>query len=339
MQFKAVALASHAFALLIMFGFFRRLIGGPLAALSVCVFAVGVTGWLGLPNGQDANDTWIDMVDLWISPALLGTVWLFDKHLEAGRKRYLIVSIGMLVLALGIKEMAYDIPFLLIWLLAVRGKLKSDWRLLIPFFAICAAMFVFRTAIFHGRGAHYGSNGSWFPRMVMAMFGGEGVTVLMNRNLDGVAVLAGLGMVIAWAQALVSRTKRTVAIALAATAAALFLYWADGALMDIDPYVNGARFLMVGAGESYPSALRTVLPTLGIVLVWASLLRDRLREQWIGYSFAWVMYIPVLSAPILGHALYHAGMGWSVVVASSLASLFLMNPASKNSVAPGSSVS
>jgi hypothetical protein len=300
-----------------MWGFFRRFIGEKLAVASTCCFAAALATFLGLPSCHYAFSDWIDALEPWIAICVLGAGWLFDLYLASKRISWLLLSLVVFVIGIGIKEMAYITPIFLIWILFARRRFKDKWMSTLPFFVTAVLFFAFRTALFHGRGAYYGSNGSWIYRLLISMFGGKAVPLFGNYNIDSLIIIGALSAIFAWAHLFSDRSKAAFykAILLTTVAACLLLLSSD--LNEIPPFVTVARFLTVDLRHAIANQYIPALIVFILLVVWREMITGWNRKYALGYSFAALMYLPLLTAPITEHALYLSAMGWSIVLTTA----------------------
>jgi hypothetical protein len=317
--FFTVQLVSHLIASLVVLAFLTTLFSRRIGLAATSVFVLGVPQTLALPSATDALWSWIDCVEPWITCAMLGSLWLFLRYLCTNRRSYFAASIAVLVIALGIKELAYVAPLIVVWCLAIRGRLR-DWKLAVPYAAVCAAALVYRTIVFHGRGAHYGSNGTWVQRLA-EWFGGLPAAQAVNHNLDAFVLVAFPFAVWAVVHAVRVRTGASVLMAAAALIVATFLNYGDARLAGVGAAINAFRFFVTGRGELMPEPVASSMPIIGILWLWYCILRLRNPLAIAGIVFAAIAYLPLLTAPILAHALYLCSVGWALVIVASLGEL------------------
>ena len=311
-DFQCVLIISHAAACFVVFGLFMSLFRPIVATVAAIVFASGITDVIGLPSANYGINLWFDVLEPWVAIAILSSAWAMTHYLKSKNRIALCGSVALCVIACLIKETGFLTPLVILWILIVQKS--KQWALAIPHCVTVAAIIVYRTIIFHGRGAHYGSNGSWLTRSVSYMFGTFGAQIV-NHNLDSIVLAAFITAV-----ALAAMRRKSAAVA-AVTFIALLL--ADGYLLGLGAVINIARLTMP---QDYPIALPLLNSMPLFVLACVAYFMRRSIESLQGLALAIILFLPLLTAPITAHALYQPAIGWALIFGGCLAAALASQP-------------
>jgi hypothetical protein len=314
-QFQLVSELCHLAFLLVLWGFLRTLYGNALAVAATCVFASFLTMKLGLPSGTMATVKWLDVVEMWVGSAILVSGWLFVIYLRTNSRRCLGASLLAFVIGIGFKEMAYVVPLFLVFLMWHEGSF-AKWKAIAAYFAIGAVCFAYRTYLFHGRGAHYGSNGSWKVRAATDLGGGMAAIQLNHMAFDSFAILFLLLAIANVAVFVTARSRHAFGwLSLWGVAFFATLCWIarlDHVSVDVVPAMWALQ-----QNDGLPSRfVCDSFPVVILSLFWFRFATRPDRVQLEGWVWAIIMYLPLTTAPITDHALYQCAVGWAVFFAA-----------------------
>lgn len=309
--FMAVHAALHLAVCALSFLFFSRLFSVRIACIAVCLWALNLAlGLFDLPAPFYALEFWKDDPDLTVSLCLLGMCWAFWAYLREGKRARLGLSLGLFLLGLGFKELAYVAPFLVLLILWHERRLFSQWRAALPFWGLAVASFGFRTWALQGGGFRFGSNGSWLQRFAMECFGGGPSAPLLMG--DGLPLMLSLVALALWNARNRCRCAFLLLLALGA------LGWTEWQFAT----TRGETLLRLLLPFGTHSFLPRVGQTFGLLALWIffwrhkSSLEGRIQRFALGW---WLIgYLPLLTAPILQHALYFMSLGWALWLAVPL---------------------
>lgn len=203
----------HLTLIAVGFFFLWAVIDRRVAIIGSLIFALGLQKDLGIAAPTWALRNWFDSVEpLWGIFYLL-CLLSYHRYLQTKSLVGYAGAIILMLMTIGCKETGLTLPIALFALLcyeAVGRQIKVDrlWRSLIPFFALSVASFLYRSAIFHGRGAHYGSNGSAAARGLIALAGAPAATLLEHNFLPLALDLAAVAVWLFFASPLPLRSFR-----------------------------------------------------------------------------------------------------------------------------------
>ncbi len=307
--FMAVHFASHFVACVLLFAFLWRVLGGRVALLSVAIWASGALAWMTLPVPAPALLWWKDSVDVWLASALVLCLWSLLSFWRTGQKRFFAFAVGAQLLAIAVKEMSYITPFLaglLLWhewdgerALSRSAQVRSV--AVLP--GIVAVAFVFRLWALHGMGFRFGTNGSWFYRFCSYCIGGRPASLFSLGDVAPVGVALVLIAALIWRR---SGWRRMWPCALAGIVLVLWNDWKSGEAFNT--LYRLLSLLPLWAASFYAD----VLVALAVIGFWWQFGRVRDRIQLFGYGWLLLAYLPLLSASIMGHALYIPSIGWAI---------------------------
>jgi len=316
--FMTIHFASHLLVCFLAFGFLRRVIGGRPALLAIGLWASGALSFLTLPTPLAALDYWKDDVDLWMSLAVISSLWALLSFWKTGDRRFWALAVFAQIVGISIKEMSYITPILaltLLWhqRLHPQISLRLKAMSIAPFFLLVALASVFRFWALGGMGFRFGTNGSWMMRFVSYCVGGRPLFLpIADHDFGPLGVALTLFSLGLWFW-----SHRRPAIV--------------GAVLGLG-CIAGSDWL---AGEWFNTFFRLIslfplwaamfwvdfLLTTAILISWWRWARGRDPNQTWGYLWILGAYAPLLTAPVTEHALYLVSLGWGIWLAVALESL------------------
>ena len=301
-QFTAVLLLLHLVVLVVLFLFLSDLFDKRMAALATCLFTLSAADIFGFPSPRFALEVWKDQPEALVTLPYIGSLWCLLRYIRTEYSGWLFGSLGVFVLAILTKEMAYTLPIMAALLLWHGGKFKSHWRILILFFGLAIALFLFRFWALQGMGFRYGSNDSWFYRWTLNMMGGYPLAAIYRGDTLPLAmVYAGVGGVLALRRAFVAAGCSLV------TAIAIYFVTDSGNLQH-----------NILSRLSTVELWRYVALTAALIFILFRFFKRRDRNQWFGWLFVLIAYIPLMGFHVTSHAWYLPGIGWAIFFAYAI---------------------
>ena len=205
------------------------------------------------------------------------------------------------IIAILFKESAYVTPFLAVALLWYEKKLSTHWKTAFVFFGVLAVAVAYRTWALQGTGFKFGSNGTWFQRMISEVGLGVFSTPLLAAQVLPFAIGCAL-------MAVVKRKHLKAWLPYAITALACYVV----AELNSD-FIGDAvsRLLIVWPVHH---AFTWVLGLQFFFWLWAWHRTVERRERIQAFALIWVLvaYLPLLRAPITSHGLYFMAAAWAL---------------------------
>ena len=200
------------------------------------------------------------------------------------------------IIAILFKESAYVTPFLAVALLWYEKKLSTHWKTAFVFFGVLAVAVAYRTWALQGTGFKFGSNGTWFQRMISEIGLGSLATPLIGLHLLPFAI----GLVL---MAILNRKHTKVWACYAAAAVACYLT-AEFRSEYFGSAAGQILFLL--------APWRAGIAVLALVWMWHRAIVRRERLQIFAYLWVLIAYLPILRAPVTSHALYFMALPWAL---------------------------
>jgi len=315
-EFTWIHRISIAIFLGILFGFFRSLVGPARAMLATGAFAAGWSEFLRIPAGLDAYNCWKDDCDTWCGWTLALAAWVFLSYLRTGRRCLGLLAFGIWLIGLSLKETAYCLPILLVFLLLADGQLSKHYPRLAPYFLFAPLAWCYRYWALQGRFDHTGSNGSWTTRLLENAFGMPPTLVLG----DGAPAFIVCSLAVLWLGYLVVTRKagEPAKIWLVVWSVALaFAYYKTMHYMDDTEASGWLRFmnLVPWIEASYFAVW---------LAMWAIFFAYRNLPMRYGLAWMAAIFIPLAYQPPTSlHVYFLLAPGWSLF----LTEVFLYAPA------------
>ena len=301
----------------------RSFVSERLALLAGALWAWCALDAVTLPTASAALIYWKDDPDMTCSGAILVALWCWTRFFRGGDRRFMWAAFSAQLVAIGIKEMAYVLPFLVLALCWYERAGKRAAAVAATF-CLTAAAYAFRWWALQGPGFRFGTNGSWDYRFVLHCLGGRGMA-LAYQGQSGVLGVACLSI-----GAVLLARRRWRGGAVLATVGAAGIAWTD--LHAPMPWATFNQMIMPFVATFPQAALGFYFDALAtgmIVVMFVRLATRRDRRQLLAFAWMLAAYLPLLTAPLTDHALYLTSAFWALFFALGLTDLlrFLPKPA------------
>lgn len=307
--FTVVHCLSHLAAMLLLYGFVCELAGRRLAVATTCLFGLGATAVLSLPDTAAAIAHWVCDEDIWMAGFYVLALWVWLRCLRTEKKKYLFWTLLFYYLTIGSKEMGYTFPVVAAILLWKEGKLWQ-WSKLIPLGALAILLLLLRWPFLGGLGTRDGSNGSWWIRGLTNEFGIT-ARIIGGDLLPLSLALLGLALLCYFTT---GNKKRCGLLAFLG----FYCFFVTHILYS--ETLEDTFYRLFGSALPWVFGFYT---GIYLLLVWRFLYKhDRL--QIFAYGWAFCAYLPMLMAAVWTHGWYLPAMGWSLWLAYGVLALVEM---------------
>lgn len=289
----------HVCCAVLLFLFLRYLLDELTAFVATALWCLSAPEWLGLVGAKWALVDWICGTDIWMSIAMILTLWAWLAYVRQGRFYWLALTCIAYTAAICCKEIGYlTLPFMgaILWF---EGRLHESWRSLAWPLIVAFGMLIVRYVSVYQLHGHMGegSNGSWLRRLAMDLFGISGAT--FSGDLLPL-VIAGL----LFGCALLLSGQRAEALATILVGLCFFA---------VTPWVNhetisNELLRCIGSVMPYSYALLAIVQ-------WAFVRRyftAREKAATLGLMWAAALYVTALVAVYGRYGFYLQSAGWCI---------------------------
>ena len=322
-KYMTIHLLSHFAFLGICYIFFQLLIE-PRYALLATVFFGSAQLFCLLPSSKATLYNWKDSVDIWCSSAYLLSLITYIFSAQTTKTIIMrLFSYNFFIIALLFKEMAYTLPFAIILISWFRGEFKESKNGIVVYMLIAIAMFAFRTYCLQGRGYHLGSNRAWLYKTLLNLGGTPTILVITGSWMEFATTLVLFS--IAYLIFFKNAQKQTKIILLSV----MFVLFCSSLLLAIKTI---GYTLIALVGYIFEIEWKIPLSATIFILMMLAIIKHELRAGIFAYLFAFIAYLPLISAPITNHALYLVSAGWSLWLAIGVKSLIQLEHTKRQSI-------